>query len=274
MTAGQLTKVLSGRVAHLLPPGRIVPSGEGDGDVEALWLSDGPAAAELWTRLHAEHNRSGLWPLLLDALDPDDGDFRLWGSGEVFPEQMSSPARHDAAGLLAQWWGTYASPDPDGEAIGTEERLSVTAPFGQAWPGLAPVRKTAINPDHLAAEFAQAFLAHHPQARLGPVAATSGAEALTVAGWAGPCNFDDTAKFSTVAQDWEHRFGARVVAVGFDTLHLSVASPPTLEREALLVAAEHFAFCPDNIWQGSAPYTLAAYAEQITGAHRWDFWWD
>jgi hypothetical protein len=70
------------------------------------------------------------------------------------------------------------------------------------------------------------------------------------------------------------RFGACVVAVGFSTLHLSVAAPPAGEREALLVAAEHFAFCPDNIWQGSRPYTLAAYAERITGARRWDFWWD
>ncbi|MGW7059771.1 DUF4253 domain-containing protein [Streptomyces sp. NPDC054904] len=70
------------------------------------------------------------------------------------------------------------------------------------------------------------------------------------------------------------RIGSRVVAVGFDTLHLSVAAPPMSERDALLVAAEHFAVCPDNIWQGCRPYTLAAYAERITGAQRWDFWWD
>jgi hypothetical protein len=37
---------------------------------------------------------------------------------------------------------------------------------------------------------------------------------------------------------------------------------------------EHFAFCPDNIWQGSWLYTLAAYAERITGARHWGFWWD
>ncbi|MFI5524237.1 DUF4253 domain-containing protein [Streptomyces platensis] len=98
---------------------------------------------------------------------------------------------------------------------------------------------------------------------------------MTAAGWAGPCNYDnDTAKFSAVARDWEHRFGARVVAVGFRTLHLSVAAPPVDEHHALLVAAEHFAFCPDTIWQGSSPYTLTAYAERITGAHHWDFWWD
>ncbi|MFE5491809.1 DUF4253 domain-containing protein [Streptomyces virginiae] len=56
-----------------------------------------------------------------------------------------------------------------------------------------------------------------------------------------------------VLRDWEHRFGARVVAVGFDTLHLSVAAPPMSGQDALLVAAEHFALSPDNIWQGSRP---------------------
>nr|WP_246041177.1 DUF4253 domain-containing protein [Streptomyces cadmiisoli] len=46
------------------------------------------------------------------------------------------------------------------------------------------------------------------------------------------------------------------------------------EHEALLIAAEHFAICPDNTWQGSRPCALTAYAERITGAHHWDFWWD
>ncbi|MEU4986272.1 hypothetical protein [Streptomyces sp. NPDC021969] len=28
------------------------------------------------------------------------------------------------------------------------------------------------------------------------------------------------------------------------------------------------------MWQGIGPYSLAAYAERISGAHHWDFWWD
>ncbi|WKU42889.1 DUF4253 domain-containing protein [Streptomyces sp. VNUA116] len=95
-------------------------------------------------------------------------------------------------------------------------------------------------------------------------------------GWAGPCDYDnDTAKFSAIVRDWEHRFGARVMAVGFSTLRLSVATSPVGEHDALLVAAEHFVFCPDDIRQGGRPHTLAAYAKRITGSHpRWDFWWD
>ena len=259
----------------LLPPGRMVTCDEGNGNVQPLWLSDRPATAGLWARIYAEHTRSGLWPLLLDSLGPSDDEFRPWGSGEVFPEQMSSPASHDPSRLLAEWWAAYTAVDEDDDVLSVKRRLAVTAPFGQNWPGTAPSGESAANADQLATENAEAFLSGRPQSRLGLVAAASGAEALTVAGWAGPLNYDDdTAKFSAVVRDWERRFGARVVAVGFSTLHLSVAAPPMNEEDALLVAAEHFAFCPDNVWQGDRPYTLAAYAERITGAHSWDFWWD
>nr|WP_246040753.1 DUF4253 domain-containing protein [Streptomyces cadmiisoli] len=137
-----------------------------------------------------------------------------------------SPASHDPAGLLARWWATYTAVDEDDDMLDTERRLTVTAPFGQIWPGLAPRRRTATNPEQLASEFAQAFLADRPQTHLGPVATASGAEALTAVGWAGPCNYgNDTAQLAAVVRDEEHRFGSRVVAVGFATLRLSVAVP-------------------------------------------------
>ncbi|MFE5011696.1 DUF4253 domain-containing protein [Streptomyces sp. NPDC056696] len=275
MNVGQLTEWLIDSIEGLLPPGRTVTSDEGNGDAQLLWLSDRPATAKLWTRMHADHPRSGLWPLLLDPLDPNDGELRPWGFGEVFPQHTSSLAHHDPTRLLEQWWATYTAVDEDDDMLDADGRVAVTAPFGQTWPGHAPSRETAANPDHLAAAYAQAFLTDRPQARLGVVAAASGAAALTAVGWAGPCNYDnDTAKFSAVVRDWEHRFGVRVVAVGFSTLHLSVAAPPASEHEALLVAAEHFAFCPDNIWQGRKPCTLAAYSKQIPGIHNWVFWWD
>ncbi|MFC9457692.1 hypothetical protein [Streptomyces sp. NPDC056983] len=81
MNVGQLTEWLTDSIEGLLPPGRTVTSDEGNGDAQLLWLSDRPATAELWTRMHADHPRSGLWPLLLDPLDPNDGELRPWGFG-------------------------------------------------------------------------------------------------------------------------------------------------------------------------------------------------
>ncbi|MEU6673816.1 DUF4253 domain-containing protein [Streptomyces sp. NPDC046925] len=270
-----MTPELLSTIAVPLPPGRLITTDEGDGGVQALWLSDGPVSAMLWTRIRDEHPCSGGWPLLLDSRDPGDSDFRPWGSGELFPEQMSSPGDHAAADLLAKWLATYTGVDEDDDMLSPGKRLAITAPFGQTWPGLAPGNETRPDPVRLAAEYAEHFVLGRSRSRIGLVAAPSGAEALTPVGWDGPANWDnDTATFSAVVSDWEQRFGACVVAVGSDTLHLSVATPPTSREDALIVAAEHFAFCPDNIWQGPRPQTLEAYAERLIGTNCWEFWWD
>jgi hypothetical protein len=66
-----------------------------------------------------------------------------------------------------------------------------------------------------------------------------------------------------------------VVHLEFDVLQLSVAAPPTTLDEALLIAAEHFAFCPDNIWQGyEDARSIQEYAEKLVGQESWIFWWD
>ncbi|WP_328876257.1 DUF4253 domain-containing protein [Streptomyces sp. NBC_00287] len=266
---------LESRLSHgiVLPPGRMVTSDEGDGDLQPLWLSGSPSAADLWAQLRAEHATSGLWPLLLDSPDPHDGDFRPWGCGELSPERMSSPDDHDPEELLARWWRDHTATGED-DVLTAEERLAVTAPFGQTWPGTAPGRTIAADPDAMAAQYARVLLEQNPHARLGLVSAPRGADALTVVGWDGPANYDnDTATFSAVVRDWEERFGARVVGVGCSTLHLSVAAPPSGLDDALAIAAEHFAFCPDSIWQG-AHATLDSYAEHLIDLNCWEFWWD
>lgn len=254
-----------------LPPGRIVRGDEGDSDVAALWLSDEPAPDGLWSRLRAEHPRSGLWPLLLRPLGADEPG-RPWDDGELWPDDMSSPDEHDPEALLAQWWQAYTTPDPEQDDLSPAERLAITAPYGQQWPGLAP-SAVRDDPDVVAQTLAAELPSFRATWRLGLVAADRGADALTVAGWMGPANYtNDTAELSAVLRSWEERFGARVVGVGFADLYLSVAAAPRNREEALPIAAEHFAFCPDNIWQGAQ--TLEAYADGLVDANAWVFWWD
>ncbi|MFD8011813.1 DUF4253 domain-containing protein [Streptomyces sp. NPDC058955] len=256
-----------------LPAGRVVTVGEGDGGTAPLWLSDGPAPFGSWGRIRAAHARTGLWPLLLEPLDGERG-FRPWASGELYPEESSRPAAHDPAALLAAWWEGCTSVDEEDDPLSAEERLAVTAPYGAVWPGLAPGRTPAEEPDAHAAETAEVFLSLGTDARLGLVEAASGAEALAAVGWSGPANHEnDTGRIAAVVADWERRFGVRVFAVGFATLRLSVAAPPATLDEALPLAAEHFAFCPDNVWQGHCK-DLTAYAEHLVGADEWTFWWD
>ncbi|QKG19113.1 hypothetical protein ACTIVE_0749 [Actinomadura verrucosospora] len=94
-------------------------------------------------------------------------------------------------------------------------------------------------------------------------------------GWSGPLNYtNDTGEIASVVRSWEDRFGARVVGAAFSDLYLSVSAPPSTHEEALRIAAEHFAFCPDDIWQNSTPATLTSYAEGLIGLNAWEFWWD
>jgi hypothetical protein len=258
-----------------LPPGRVVRS---DDDAlagrPALWLSDEPATLDQWARAYADRSRSGLWPLLLAAL-PSGEEFRPWGSGELSFDRITPPDRHDPAWLLAAWWAQYTRYDPGTDTLDSQAgRHAVTAPFGARWPGLAPAGKPeAGDPGSAARRCATEMLSWQQELRLGLVAASRGADTLAAAGWQGPLDYtSDTGEIAAVVRSWEDRFGARVVGAGFAELYLSVAAPLSSLDEALPVAAEHFAFCPDNIWQG--PGTLELYAAQLEGVTSWDFWWD
>ncbi|MEU4426368.1 DUF4253 domain-containing protein [Actinoplanes sp. NPDC024001] len=247
------------------------PSDEWTPIHDLLWISAVLPQPGQWAALREQHERTGLWPLLLGGLSDRDPD-RPWRSGELAPSgvKRTAPADHDPAALLAAWW-QECIPDEDEE----EEQLAATAPFGDRWPGLAPPGVPQADPAQRAAEIADFVLSSGwlTAPRLGLVPSARGADAPTAAGWSGPVNHEgDTAKFSAVLRSWEERFGARVVGIGFDTLYLSVAAPPADEEHALRVAAEHFGFCPDNVWQGSG--SLTEYAKGIIGQPVWVFWWD
>ncbi|MEV6525935.1 DUF4253 domain-containing protein [Longispora sp. NPDC051575] len=258
-----------------LPPGRLVapePGMDADWEGPAYWLSDTAPDPALFARLRG----SGLWPVLLGGYHGDEN--RPWADGEVEPGAMSTPEGFAATELLAEWWSQAADgAEDDGDHLGRDRRLAIVEPY-TAWPGPAPAGDRRKAPDTAADDLAR-LLTGTPDifglngVRLGLVPATRSADTIAALGWTGPVNYEnDAAKYAAVLRDWEDRFGARVVAVGFDTLHVSVAAPPTTPDHALHVAAEHFAFCPDNVWQHAKD--LQDYAWRLMGTGSWHFWWD
>jgi Domain of unknown function (DUF4253) len=239
----------------------------------ALWLSDEPAPATLWTRLRAEHGRSGLWPLLLEGFgnfDVDDADDAKelaypWG-GEASAEPVSAIDGHDAAGFLAAKWAAMV--EVNDEMFW--EYPEFLLPFGRDWPGLAAPGELTGDPGVVADRCAEQ--APDGDLRLGLVAVRRGADALVATGWMGPVNyFDQVAPLAAVVRSWEDRFGARVVGLDGATALLSVAAPPVTFEHALHVAAEHLMCCSDHV---TGVGTLAEYAEEICGKTTWSFWWD
>ncbi|HZQ50135.1 MAG TPA: DUF4253 domain-containing protein [Candidatus Dormibacteraeota bacterium] len=211
-----------------------------------------------------------LVPMMLAGLDSEPA--RPWDTHEFAP---TDPRRIDAfdaeAELSHAWAGCFEDP---------EEVPDELAPFGTEFPGVAT--PPAIAPP---AGFRRLFagssdplddssaLAAMTQRRIALVAASRPADAITAIGWMGAVNVhDDPAPMSAILRSWEDRWFARVVEIGFDTLRLTVGNPPADQDTALALAAEHFAFCPDNVWQGAG--TIKKYGQALVRNRVWDFWWD
>lgn len=256
-----------------LPPGRLITAThEGPWHEPLFWYADTPAAPDAWSGLLPART-AGLLPVLVESENPSEGQFAKW---HLDPGMMSYPGDHDAEEFLADSWTAYLAED-DGD---TQELRDLVAPFGPQWPGLAPRPEPAadgVRADTVAAEMTAELVGtgqlDNPRAAL--VHARRSADIPAAVGWTGPAHHEnDVAVLCAVLRSWEDRFGLRVVALGSDTLTATVAAPPRTPEDAESLAAEHFAFCPDNITQGTFD-TLREYArESLLAKPTWHFWWD
>ena len=200
---------------------------------------------------------------------------------------MTRIDRLDAAAVLEGFWRAYVNGERHFlEPVGDDPRemtgniqLSRSSlnfrplePFGGDWPGLAPAGDGRPDADKFADRHVRD--SDDGTSRIMLVPAARGADAITAVGWMGPCNYtNDIPLLSSVLRSWEERFGARVIEVGFDTLHLTVAAPPVTTENAEHVGSEHFAFCPDIVMDRTP--TIREYvAHMVLGKPDWWFWWD
>jgi hypothetical protein len=271
-----------------LPPGRLVAdTDDGPWHEPLLWIADEAADSGVWGAL-LPARAAGLHPVLLDL---ERFSLAQW---QLSPATMSYPGDHDAEEVLVGYWtgAAWQDADEDGEdgegeaadrgdsadeddADEDDDAWDDEEGHAGPWPGLAPAGTPEADPDERAAEVARGLAATVlGEAHAALVRARRSADVPAAIGWTGPANFEnDVARLCTVLRSWEDRFGIRVVALGFDTLTVSVAAPPRTAEEAEAVAAEHYAFCPDNVDQGCG--SLEEYAaKEVLGRTHWSFWWD
>jgi hypothetical protein len=258
-----------------LPPGHLVkvdrskvasPAKAPRGPV--AWVSDARLAGigSLWHKLAAQFPDTGLWPLALESSPSDPGG---WWDSDLDPTMSRQPGELggvDVESTLARWWAEAMPPaaDLEDEAFAAAVDHTLT-PFGPAFPGLAPA--------HARVERARTTTVPLAGGHLALVAVERPADAPSVLGWTGPINYyNDIGPLTVVLRSWERRYGAVVVGLGSDTLTLVARRPPRTERDALALAAEHFAACPDSVLQGSQ--TIVNYASLLRGREAWRFWWD
>ena len=251
-----------------LPPGEILTDqSPGQGEPAALcWISDEPPSPHLLKALRADHEHTGLWPLLLCDSNEVYGD--RCTVGIVPPEPPDHIERWHAADVMSRIWDGLVQAEDD---LGPAYELEVLEPFGYDCPGPALPGNLLADPDILANQQVPRFV--DADTRLALVPVPRGADVLATLGWSGAANHvSRTAGLAAMARSWEDRFGVRLLRLGPDRLDLSVAAPPQEFDHAAAVAAEHWAFCPDRILQESG--SISAYAREIRGRRTWSFWWD
>jgi hypothetical protein len=236
---GTLPASDDGRVGEIpLPPGVLV-AGEEEGDEPVIWISSERVAGidRLWSQLAAAFPETGLWPLVMELeIDPK-------GMSEIVSPPTAAGIRSFRE-VLAGW---------SSEVV--RANMQVAAPSPDARPA---------GVDQLIRD-----LSGH----LGLVAVSRPADTLAATGWMGAANYDqDPGDLSTLLRSWEDRFDAYVVGLGWDTVHVAVGRPPRDRKSARALAAEHYAFCLDNIEQGVGD--VDKYAETLIDAPVWQFWWD
>ncbi|WP_405585835.1 DUF4253 domain-containing protein [Streptomyces sp. NBC_01190] len=265
-----------------LPPGTLVDAtADGAWHEPLLWYADGPADAGTWAALRAAR-AVGLHPVLIEVDEKSPEGPADW---ELMPASMSYPGDHDAEEVLAGFLVDLTDDDDgadedderedDGADAAAEGPGAPEDADGEEWAGLAPGGVCDTDPDELAAEATAELVGSgdlsSPHAAL--VHARRSADIPAAIGWSGPVNHEqDVARLCAVLRSWEDRFGIRLVALGFDTLTVTVAAPPRTLAAAEAVAVEHYAFCPDTIDQGTRP--LSEYAQALVDARTWHFWWD
>lgn len=269
--SGALPLAGSARIGSVrLPPGRpVVPARTGDAFLPpVLWTTDDTveSAVAAWAALAEGFPRSGLWPLVLHDLD-DSG--RPWRGEDLWPVTEAAIDALDPPAVLSDAWGGWLVPMPYPWSRGA----GPLAPFGPDFPGLAPLIPLAGGGPLVSTAGGTG--------RLGMVSCRRPADSVALAGWTGACNRAQAVEVSAVLRSWEDRFGAVLVGLSFSTITLLVTRPPVLHDDALRVAAEVAALCPDALWQPdsyetptSRECTLAAMARELVREPVWRLWFD
>lgn len=73
-------------------------------------------------------------------------------------------------------------------------------------------------------------------------------------------------------RSWKARYGAEVVGMSGHVISVRVQRRPTTQEEALELARELYAYCPDIVDQGVG--TLSNLAAELMAHDWWFFWWD
>jgi hypothetical protein len=222
------------------------------------WQVPGAVAFPTWRRLKSQGR--GV-PIVLG--DNEDFDQVLRYMQEMSKEQVlvRAKANLDAAAKLRH---------PDDLIAEIERQLGapLEMPPTGAWPD---EEASEEQEDDFIPIALDENLAPLPMVNIALIPARNAAEVpayLNYGGW-NTCPFP--AYQVAALRSWRDRYGAELVSIG-SSIELLTARPPTSRDEALALAREQQAFCPDIHWD--TKWTLSEIAAMRMAVRWWSFWWN
>ena len=83
----------------------------------------------------------------------------------------------------------------------------------------------------------------------------------------------DTAELMAIARYWLEQHGAVPAAITHDVLECALPAPVPADQ-AMELAMEQYAFCPDVVDQGPEDASIGWLADTLRQSDKWFFWWD
>lgn len=228
---------------------------------QAVWVAEGDRSGtvELWRMARGVHEHTGLWPFLLTADADILPDLVHFAANEADLAELARGEALDVDDVLREMTAMAASDDQDDDEGGDRDEST----YDQ--------EASAVTPDVL--HDIEGRLQRDKPHRLALIEAAHGWEVPARLAWSGAVNYDlSGAQHLSVLRRWGQRYGANLLTLGFDTIELLVERPPVGKDEALAVAREQFAYCPDIVWQGVG--TIGSLAATQARSSLWYFWWD
>lgn len=239
-----------------------------------------PDAGAVWAELSQMSSQTGLVPFM--ARPHHSQPHRPWDDGMrrppgyfQYPADLAAADRIDvAAALRANWDQRAEFPPEDPEESGWRQRehAQMIAPFLAGFPGLAPACAQPLDPGQV-----REALSCLPPSRIGLAVADRPADVLAAMGWLPGNWFDGIDQVTAALRSWEDRFGAHLLAVGFDEFKLLAERPPRGRSAAQHLAAELFALTADEFtcaWDEEALIDVNDIADSLIRSPIWGFWWD
>ncbi|MFB7876862.1 DUF4253 domain-containing protein [Nocardia sp. NPDC056064] len=202
------------------------------GTVWACEVEPGYPATDLWQRVRAVYEHTGLWPVLLGIIDAS-----LSAPGD---QQIAVAAEQDGRAWL--------------EHARAEGPRDEEGPCGDDDPILESTYVlTEEDRDNEGFDWANAWIAvdEYPEAhRLALVPAPHPWLVPHLLHWSGARDFDlNGTDHATMLRRWAGHWGAELLALREYDLVVRVGNPPQADNEALTVAVEQFLYAPNTVYK-------------------------